>query len=347
VKSHKISFIRLAKEWITETKEDKLLALLNTTTEIITTHGQTPTTPPARLAHALREPPGQVTVTTIPLPQMTVTVAILATGSTGVARESAIWNTIRVRSCHWSAQAEAVHHMEREQLEPEIGGMRIATDSGSTITILNSEYPHKTGVAILRAIKTGVMLPVAVVADSVSWATRRARQNPLPTIVISATMAAGIAFNAAEGDDRSKNPLPVRPPLAVHTVTVPATVTLIATAAPWERSTTRPKPTTRHDTPQPRPHPVRPTATPAGTPKRAPSPTPTPEAARPAAEPVPTARIPRTTGPTATEPHTPTTTTAPAGPTPLPVPPPSADGCDGIRVGATVGPVLGVDVCVG
>jgi hypothetical protein len=346
VKSRKISFIRLAKEWITETKEDKLLALLNATTEIITTHGQTPATPPARLAHALREPSGQVTVTTIPLPQMTVTVAIFATGSTGVARESAIWNTIRARSCHWSAQAEAVHHMERERLEPEIGGMRVTTDSGSTITILNSEYPHKTGVAILRAIKTGVMLPVAVVADSVSWATRRARENPLPTIVISATMAAGIAFNAAEGDDRSKNPLPVRPPLAVRTITVPATVTRFTTAAPWERSTARPKPTTWNRPPGPRPQPARPTAKPAGAPTRAPSPTPTPST-RPIAEPAPAKRIPRTAGPTATPAPAPTTaTTVPAGPTPLPSSP--ADGCDGVvHVGATVDPLLGVDVCVG
>lgn len=334
--SRKISFIRLTKEWITETKEDKLLALLNATTEIITTHGQTPATPPARLTHALREPSGQVTVTTIQLPQMTVTVAIFATGSTGVAHESAIWNTIRARSCHWSARSEAAHHMERERLEPEIGGMRITTESGSTITILNSEYSHKTGIAILRAIKTGVMLPVAVVADSVTWATRRVRQSPLPTFV-AAAMAAGLAFNTAEAGDPRQDPLPVRPPLTAHIITVPATVTRTATVAPRERSTARPAPRGPAETPETYPTSV-PTATPT-TASRTRRPAPTPLPAATGSGHTPAARIPGTA--------TPPPSGAPPA-TDITVPEPRPTGCGGIvHVGATVNPLLGVDVCLG
>lgn len=325
--SRKISFIRLVKEWISEPRTDKLVELLDSAADAITTMRQAATTPPSCLVDALREPPGQVTVTTIPLPQMSITVAIFPTGSTGTARESALWNTIKSRSFYWSTRAEDAHRMERERLDPEIGGIRIATASGSTITILNSEYPHKTGVAILRAIKTGVMLPVAIVADSISWATRRVHESPLPAIVISTAVAAGIALNTAEVGDPSRDPLPVRPPLTAHTITIPATVTRTTTVAPRERST-------RPASPQ-----VYPTTRP-----RRPAPTPGPATRVPSARPSPVPHVVRTAAPAVTAASTsgtpPATETTPALP--------QATTCGGIvHVGATVDPLLGVDVCLG
>lgn len=335
--SRKISFIRRAKEWITESKADNLVALLDTTTDAITIMGQAATAPPACLIDALREPPGQATVTTIPLPQMSVTVAIFPTGSTGAARESALWNTIKSRSWYWSRRAEDAHRMQRERLDPEIGGMRITTASGSTITILNSEYSHKTGIAVLRAIKTGVMLPVAIVADSMTWVSRRARERPLSTVVLSTAVAAGLAFNTAEAGDPRQDPLPVRPPLTAHIITVPATVTRTATVAPRERSTARPAPRGPAETPETYPTSV-PTATPT-TASRTRRPAPTPLPAATGSGHTPAARIPGTA--------TPPPSGAPPA-TDITVPEPRPTGCGGIvHVGATVNPLLGVDVCLG
>lgn len=348
VDSRKNAFFRRVREWIAEPTTDHLIKLLQSTTDVIRADAEATSAPPQELVDALHGPPGKISVVALRMAGMSVTVAVTPADSAGAEQALRVWRSIRSCVCRWTIRPNhRAHRVERETLEPEIGALRITTPAGAVITIIDATAPHRAAVALLRALKAKVLLPAVAAGSGVQWAARKSREHP----VIAGVAAAATALTAVMSGIAANEPADHHSPPAVWAPTTAATAPPEVSAtstpgpgtrpalpgAPLERSN-RGKSRADHQTETPPHRPAtRLTTAPArgetSPPLRGTAPTPAP-ATRPTPQPSGDQRTPPSPTPAGQEQTSQTAV--------------DEGACDGILgVGATIDPLLGIDVCIG